>query len=91
MRNFVSTYTTINLMKRLNPNWVHSWLNFNYLIISLNPHKMQSLRYVSMRIQARDSQHNLSCRLDGVVMEKEQKPLRMFSCGEEVRVAFIST
>jgi len=52
---------------------------------------MQSLRYVSMRIQARDSQHNLSCRLDGVVMEKEQKPLRMFSCGEEVRVAFIST
>jgi len=52
---------------------------------------MQPLRHVSMGIQARDSLHIIACRLDGEAMEKEQKQLRMFTCGEEVRVAFIPT
>ena len=78
-------------MKPLNPNWVHNSSYSNHLIISMDPHKMRPFRHVSMTIKARDSLHNLYCHLDRVVMEKEQKPLRMFTCGEEVRVAFIPT
>jgi hypothetical protein len=79
------------MMKRLNPDWVHNWFDFKKLIISMNPHMMKSIRPVTLRLQARDSLQVLACIPEGVAMEKDQKPLRMFTFGEEVRFAFIST
>lgn len=44
------------------------------------------LRHVSRQ----DYPDNSSCHWDGLMIERKQESQHMFTCGEEVRVAFIS-